>query len=83
MLFSSCKCVFLFLPLSFLAHDHVIVADRDSNLKLDLKKQAKQLNVDNYIKFKNLFENPCSSLKHEDIFAFTSKNEGLLNIFLR
>jgi len=61
---------------------HFLVIVGSGNLKLNLEQQAKDLNIDKYIIFTGPLENPYPWLKHADLFAFTSKNEGLPNVLL-
>ena len=61
---------------------HHLVIIGDGNLRTSLEEQAKKLNIENYIYFTGIIKNPYPWLKKADMFAFTSKNEGLPNVLL-
>lgn len=63
-----------------LTHKLVIVGN--GNLLESLKLKTKELGIDSSVLFVGVVSNPYPWLKHADLFAFTSKNEGLPNVLL-
>lgn len=61
---------------------HYLVIVGDGNLRVSLQEQAKSLNIEKHVHFTGIISNPYPWLKEADLFAFTSKNEGLPNVLL-
>ena len=61
---------------------HNLVIIGDGNLRESLEAQTKDLGLEDFIYFKGIISNPYPWLKDADLFAFTSKNEGLPNVLL-
>lgn len=61
---------------------HYLIIVGSGNLLQSLKAQAESLNIAKYIHFTGIISNPYPWLKGADLFAFTSKNEGLPNVLL-
>jgi len=47
-----------------------------------LQSLSKQLNIEDIVHFTGILPNPYPWIKHAELFAFTSKNEGLPNVLL-
>lgn len=61
---------------------HNLVIIGDGNLRESLEAQTKDLGLEDFIHYKGIISNPYPWLKDADLFAFTSKNEGLPNVLL-
>ncbi|MDF1882603.1 glycosyltransferase [Sulfurimonas sp. SAG-AH-194-C21] len=61
---------------------HVLVIVGSGNLRNTLEKQAKTLNISDFVHFTGTLANPYPWLRCADLFVFTSKNEGLPNVLL-
>jgi len=60
---------------------HLVIIGGGNELEM-LQKKAQELEIAELIHFKGILPNPYPWLKKADLFAFTSKNEGLPNVLL-
>jgi len=61
---------------------HKLVIVGDGNLRNALEKQGTNLGIEEHIHFTGALINPYPWLRKAELFAFTSKNEGLPNVLL-
>jgi glycosyltransferase involved in cell wall biosynthesis len=62
--------------------DYSLVIVGSGNLLENLQSLSKQLNIEDIVHFTGILPNPYPWIKHAELFAFTSKNEGLPNVLL-